>query len=119
MARVADLAEGAVGQVRVRITPNRVIQEIECLETELQERRLAEMEVLQSREIPVHNARPNDGIAPYVAEAVLRLRCETGGVEPFEYAALVAGQCDRQACGVGAVEVAADVRNVAVVRRRQ
>src|SRR6266851_1612517 len=91
VARVADLAERPVGQVRVRITPDRVIQKIKRFEAELQECRLVEVEVLESREIPVHDARSDNGVAPYIAEAVLWLRRETGSVEPFKYAALVTG----------------------------
>src|SRR5262249_14453151 len=118
-ARVADLAEGAIWQVGVGITPDRVVQEIECFEAKLQVRPLVEMEVFEGGKIPVRDTWPDDGVAAHIAERVRQLSGKSACIKPLKHAALVAGQRDSFSGGVGTVEVGADIRNVSVIAGRQ
>src|SRR5713101_9380367 len=78
-----DRAERHAVECRVGVSPVRMIQEVERLETQLDVLGCTDMELLGRGEVPVDDAGTNHFAAARAAECAGRRSGESGGVEPM------------------------------------
>ena len=87
-----DGAEGHAVERRVGISPVRMVQEVERLETELDVIGAVDMEILRRGEVPVHDTGPNHLAAAGSAERAVRRPGVRGRVEPLADRRIVDGR---------------------------
>src|SRR5262249_24668539 len=101
----------ATAEVRIGITPVRMVRGVEGLEAELQVSAFRKVEVLEQRSVPLNQSRPDHHITPGRAEGAERLQLKRGGIEPLvgrALGALKVGFADQ----VGTIEAGAGVRAI-------
>src|SRR5205823_2235319 len=111
-ARRTDLTEAWRSPEPIRITPVRMVREVEGLEPELDRVLLGDSEVLVGGEIPLDDAWRHNRVPAGGAKSSERLKHESVGVEPAVDSPLAARQDGRLARCVDAVIADGSVRLV-------